>query len=272
VTVRRCAALALVAGTLAAAHARADGVAVAIDVAAAFVPHLDLSLTVTNPGPAAVADVSFDVTYLRRRQETGSIGHLAGGARHSWQGRLPPPPGPGTFPVGIRLRYRDAAGTPRETLALELVSTPGALPSPVVATLTPHTVARLGSARLVLDNRAAEKIAGRAALALASPLGTEPESFPLELAAGGRALVPFVIDDLGATPGERYPAYALFEYELDGQWGAVAAHTVLPVASGAAPGRRRPLIVGAMAVAGTLTALGVAWHRAARRRATSSGG
>lgn len=223
----------------------------------------DLRLWATNAGDETADEVVPELLY-QHRSERGGAARLAPGARHEWHFAVAAP-GPGTFPAIVRVRWRDRSG--RRSLPLvALVSTPDVPASPVQARLDPTSpVRRMGGARLVLENPGSRPVAGRVAFVLPRGLGTDPESMPARLPAGGRTEILVVLENAGAVPPGGYPAYAVFEYPEDGRHAAVLARASIEVAPEATSSRTRPLVVGLAALAVTFLLLAVAWRAAARR-------
>jgi len=142
-----------------------------------------LRLRATNAAAEAVHDVVPEVVYRHRTVAAERVAAIAPGAAHEWRTALPAPPGPGTFPATIRLRYTARDGQARSELLVHLVRTPGAPPSDVRATLAAEPVSRLGHAAVTLENATPEGVAGRLVVALPFDLRTDPESRPAEVAA-----------------------------------------------------------------------------------------
>ncbi len=224
-----------------------------------------LRLRATNAAAEAVHDVVPEVVYRHRTVAAERVVAIAPGAAHEWRTALPAPPGPGTFPATIRLRYTARDGQARSELLVHLVRTPGAPPSDVRATLAAEPVSRLGHAAVTLENATPEGVAGRLVVALPFDLRTDPESRPAEVAASGRISLPVVVQNVAARPGDHRPVFALFEYDRDGTHHAVLAEATLSVVG--RRGDRRPLVVGLAALAVALSILAIAWRRARARRA-----
>ena len=135
----------------------------------------------------------------------------------------------------------------------------------LAATWTTEPIGRFGHAHLQLENPGVLPVAGRVVFVLPAHLSTEPESEPTAVPAGGRATVPLVIENHGATPGRSYPISAVFTYTENGIHHAVLAETTAAVVGGSEGERIPPLAVGGGALALALGLLAFAW-RAARRR------
>jgi len=219
----------------------------------------DLRLVAVNDGDETARDVVPELVYQHRTVQ-GPAAALAPGARHEWHLPLPPPSGPGTFPVTVRVGW---AGTKRGIPIVALFSTPGEPPSPVRATVDVAPLGRSGSVKLRLANPGPRAVAGRALLVLPAGLSTEPETIPAQLASGGETLVPFAVENHGLAPGP-YPAYAVFEYAEDGAHRATVARADVEVVTRASAEWARRLTVGLAALALALGGLAIAW-RAARR-------
>jgi len=223
-----------------------------------------LRLRATNTAAEVMHDVVPEVVYRHRTVVAARVEAIAPGAAHEWRTALPAPPGPGTFPATIRLRYAARDGQARSGLLVHLVHTPGAPPPEVRATLATEPVSRLGHAAVTLENAAPERVAGRLVIALPPDLRTDPESRPAEVAGSGRISLPVVVQNVGARRGDLRPVFALFEYDRDGTHHAVLAEATLSVAGRSAD--RRPLVVGLGALAVALSILAIAWRSARARR------
>jgi hypothetical protein len=220
-----------------------------------------LLLTVANTGTEPATDVVPHVVY-RHGTFVGEPAEIAPGARHAWQLSLPAPPGRGTYPVTTRVRYADAGGAARSVPVVALLSTPEAPPEAVRATLT---AAAPGTVRLLLENTGPRPVAGRVISVLPSGLGSEPETHPVAIPAGGRRAVPMTLLWRGAATGSAHPVWAVFEYLEAGAHHATAAR--VDVTMPPHPGRARvlPLAVGAAALGLTLVVLAAAWRRVVPR-------
>lgn len=215
-----------------------------------------LRLRATNLAPEAVHDAVPEIVYRHRTVAADRVDVIGAGAVHEWHVNLPAPPGPGTFPVTVRLRYAERGGRPRSTLLVDLVRTPGAPPPEVRATLATEPVSRLGHAVLTLENAAPQQVAGRVVVALPADLHTDPESRAAEVAASGRVSLPIVVENVGARPGDVRPIFTLFEYDRGGTHQAVLGEATLAVVG--SRDALRPLLVGIVALALALGMLAVA--------------
>jgi hypothetical protein len=204
-----------------------------------------------------------EVIYQGQLTRGDALAALEHHARHEWKFDLPMPPGSGTFPITIRVRYADANGYPLSALLVHLVRTPGPA-GPVRPTLSAGAMGRFANARLLLENPGPQPIAGRVAVVLPSEFRTEPESMPAQVPAQGRVEVPFVVQNGSALTDSIYPIYAIFEYDLGGNHQTVVSDTSIRVVA-IEPSQRRPLLIGAAALAAVILLFGFAWRRAGRR-------
>jgi hypothetical protein len=210
-------------------------------------------------GNGEAAEVTPTVVY-QHRTWTGDTATIPPGSRHAWSFPLPVPDDPGTFPVSIRADYRAGGRTAMTPLVLVL-ATPGAAGSPVRMALTTTPITTFGRGELVLENGDDRTLAGRVSYLLPSGLRTDPESTPALLAAGERAVLPLLIENLGAPPTSGESLFAVFEYGADGSHHTVIATAPLTVASRG--GLSVALMVGLGALAAAVCVLAVAWRRAA---------
>ena len=224
-----------------------------------------LDVVAVNAGDEPARDVRPEVIY-EHQTYSGEAAALDPGARREWQIPLAPPAAPGTFAATVRIHYVDALGRGSVPVVVQ-VPAPDGSPGPVRLGLAADPVARVGNARLLIENPDAHPIAGRVIVVLAGGLATDPESLPARVAANGRATVPLVFENRAALPPGSYPAYALFEYTASGEHHAAVARADVEVVADAGGRRARPLLVGASALAATLALLAVAWRRARSRSA-----
>ncbi|TMA40644.1 MAG: hypothetical protein E6J83_13630 [Deltaproteobacteria bacterium] len=257
----RRAAIALLLGAAVAGRAAAQ---LRLEAESQVADAVTLRLHATNTAAEVMHDIVPEVVYHHRTVVAERVAAIAPGAAHEWRATLPPPPGPGTFPATIRLRYAAGDGRARSGLLVHLIRTPGAPPPDVRATLATEPVSRLSHAAVMLENAAPERVAGRLVVALPLDLRTDPESLPAEIAASGRISLPVVVQNVGARPGDLRPVFALFEYDRDGTHHTVLAEATLPVVGRS--GDRRPLVVGLAALAVALSILAIAWRSARARR------
>lgn len=187
---------------------------------------------------------------------------LAPGEHHEWLLPVPPAPGPGTFPVVVRVRWTDARGA-HAVPVVTLASTPGESPSRVHVVLDAGQVGRTGHVRLHVASPYSEPLAGRVFLVLPDGLSTEPESVPAQVPAEGTVIAPFVVENHGVSPGD-YPAYAVFEHSAGGIRHAAVARTTITVGDDRGVGWDRRMLVGTAALAAALLVVALAW-RASRR-------
>jgi hypothetical protein len=145
------------------------------------------------------------------------------------------------------------------------VSTPEAPPSALHLTLEARRIAAAGGAVLLAENQGGRPIAGRLVIVLPSGLATDPESLPVQVAAGDRTSVPLVLENRDGLPPGTYPAYALFEYTEAAEHRLAFARADLEVVEDGGQARTRPLLIGMGALAAMLGLLAVAWRRAAAR-------
>ena len=255
------AAIALLVGAAVAGSAAAQ---LRVEAESHVADGVALRLRATNTTPEAARDVVPEVVYRHRTVVADRAEVIDGGGAHEWRTTLPAPPGPGTFPVIIRLRYAGRNGQARSDLLVHLVRTPGAPPPDVQATIATEPVSRLGHAVVTLENAAPAQVAGRLVVALPGDLRTDPESRAAEVGASGRVSLPIVVENVGARPGDVRPIFALFEYDLDGTHHAVLGEATLAVVGRA--GELRPLLVGLAALVVTLSTLALALRGARARR------
>jgi hypothetical protein len=222
----------------------------------------DLRITASNAGDEPADEVVPEVLY-QHRSWTGAAVRLGPDERHEWGFALPAPPGPGTFPAIVRVRYRDPLGRRGAVPLVLALSTPGVPMSVIEARLETGTVRGEGHGTFVLTNSGVQPIAGRAVFVLPGGITTEPESMPAQVAPGGRTVVPLVVQAADLPPG-RYPVYATFEYTRDGTPSVVVGSATIEVVAGAPAGRNLRLLVGAAALVTALLAVVLA-GRAARR-------
>jgi hypothetical protein len=220
-----------------------------------------LRLAVQAAGHEPADDVTPTIVYAHREWR-GEPAAIAAGGRHPWSFDLPPPDGPGTFPVSIRVDHRSGGRAAMAPLVLVL-ATPGAAESPVRAALDTTPIASFGRGELALENRDDRPVAGRVSFLLPSGLRTDPASAPQRLAASERAVVPLLIENRGAASAAAASLFAVFEYDADG-----AHHTVVTTAplEITAPGRLSvPIVIGLATLALAVGMLALAWRRAAAR-------
>jgi len=254
------AAIALLVGAVAAGTALAE---LRVEGESQVADGVSLRVRATNTAPEAVRDVVPEVVYRHRTVVADRVDLIEGGAVHEWRTNLPAPPGPGTFPVTIRLRYADRDGPARPALLVHLIRTPGAPPPDVQATIATEPVSRMGQAVVTLENAAADQVAGRLVVALPDDLRTDPESRAVEVVGSGRVSLPIVVENVGARPGDVRPIFAVFEYDRDGTHHAVLGEATLAVVGSRSA--LRPLLIGLGALAVALTILALAVRRARAR-------
>lgn len=221
----------------------------------------DLRVVATNVGDAPASGVG-PALVSPEHPAVGDAVALAPGERHEWLLPVPPPPGPGTFPVVVRVRWTDALGA-HAVPVVALASTPGESPSRVQVALDAGPVGRTGHVRLHIGSPYHEALAGRVFLVLADGLSTEPESIPAQVPSEGTVIAPFVVENHGVSPGA-YPAYAVFEHSAGGVRHAAVAQTTLTVGGDAGVGWDRRMLVGVTTLAAALLVALLAW-RASRR-------
>jgi len=260
--VRRAAIpIVLLLGWVLAVRAAAD---LRLDAESQVGDAVDLRLRATNGADAPVHDVVPELVYRHRTVVAERVQTIGAHAAHEWQTSLDAPPGPGTFPVTIRLRYADPEAGTRSALLVHLIRTPGSPPADVQVVVATEPVARLAHGAVTLENGAPAPIAGRLVVALPADLRSDPESRPAEVPAAGRATLPVVVENVAARPGDVRPMFALFEYDRDGAHHAVLGEAMLSVAAQRADAR--PLLVGAAALAVALAALALAWRSVRARQ------
>ncbi len=251
--------------------ARTAVAGVVLDVDASAVPGADgttLRLTVRNTGDAAASDVRPAVHHQGVTRDGEPLPALASGAAHAWTIALERPAEPGAVPAIIDVSYTDDGGTPHTVPHVVAVETPGLPAADVTLGFDATPIGRYGRATLTLENRGAVPIHGRVVVALPSELITEPVSQAADVAAGDRIVLPIVVQPQGMIRAGVAPAFAFFDYGLDGRRHVVIGRTDLTVTSPHGP--VSPLVVGSAALAAAFAALGIAWRIAARRRAAAT--
>jgi len=223
---------------------------------------VELRLRATNDADTPVRDVGPEIVYHHRTVFADRVPVLDAHAAQEWRTSLEAPPGPGTFPVTIRVRYTD--GRPGSAVLVHVLRTPGAPPAEVQVAVATAPVAHLGHADVTLVNAARAAVAGRLVVVLPPELRTDPESRPAEIPAAGRATLPVVVENVAAPPGSVRKMFALFEYERDGVHHAVLGDATVSVVAPRADAR--PLVVGAGALLLALATLAFAWRHARTRR------
>jgi hypothetical protein len=222
-----------------------------------------LVLAVVNAGSDTAEAVQPEIVYQQRTSHAETA-TLQPGGRREWHLPLPPPRGPGTFPVLVRVHYASAAGTHATPLVVLLPASSPAAPAQVDASFRVERLAGAGRGALVLASSSSRRISGRAAFFLPQDLAPRPESQPLEIPPRGTATAPIVIDVASGVRDATYPAYAYFEYDEDGVHQTVVASTRVEV-RGTSGLRALPLRIGLASLALALAVLAFAWSRAARR-------
>lgn len=223
---------------------------------------LGIAVTVTNAGDAVVRGVGPEVTF-QRRTVAGDPADLAPGERREWRLPLAAPSAPGAFPAIVQLRPPGVAAA----RVVVLAGTTSAPPGLVDATVAVGDATRVARARLELTNGGRDPVAGRVVVVLPDGFHTEPESQPVAVAAGGRTVVPFAVENRAAVSAPDLTLTVLFEYLHDGVHQVVAARAPL-AGSGHAGGEGRvPLAIAGVVMLLAFALLGVAWRSAARRAA-----
>src|SRR5262249_19848043 len=123
-----------------------------------------LTVVANNAGDEAARDVAPEVLYQGQRQQADALAALERGTKHDWACSLPPPSGPGTFPIVIRMHYADGNGYPLSALLVHLVRTPGAPGGPVRSKLGAGVMTRSATAKLLLENPGPRPVGGRAVI------------------------------------------------------------------------------------------------------------
>lgn len=227
-----------------------------------------LRLGVQNTGDTPARDVRPSIHHQGVTHEGAPLASLAAGNTHDWTIALARPAEPGAFPAIVELRWVDATGATRTTPHVVAVGTPGLPPPDVTLAFETTPIGRYGRATLTLQNHGPVPIHGRVVVALPSELVTEPVSQAADVAAGQRLVLPIVLQRQGdARPGTP-PAFAFFDYGLEGRRHVVVSRTTVDVR--APTGSVSPLVVGGAALALALAVLAVAWRIAARRRAAAA--
>jgi hypothetical protein len=220
-----------------------------------------LRVGATNAGGEAARDVRPEVVY-RHRRTTGDAVRLDPGTHQVWTFDVEPPVS-GAFPAIVRVHWQDVAGHARATPLV--VAVPSDVPTGTVTIRTePSRIGRNGSVPVVLENTGAEPVTGRVLLVLPAGLTTEPEALPAHIAGHSRARVTTVVQNDGELPPDRYPVFAVLEYDEAAVHRTVVAATMVDVEVPA--GARVPLVVGAIALAGALGLLAIAWRASRGRR------
>jgi len=223
-----------------------------------------VSVTATNSGDEAAHALVPEVRLQSTVRRGDAVTNLDVGRSTAWEILLPPPTGPGTFPLFVRLSYADGRGRPGATDLVRLIGTPGTMGAPVTGTLQVEPTAAHGTATLTLANPTLAPVAGRVVPILPARFTTEPDSIPAQIPAQGTTAVTFIVENTSVPPGSTFPLYALFEYEQRGIHHTVLAETRLLVVAARPAGAVSPLVVGAAALLVAIGLLGVAWRRAAR--------
>lgn len=229
------------------------------------------TLSAKNTGNEAAHDVEPEVAYEGKTTRGDALATLEPNTSHEWKFALAAPPGTGTYPVVVRLRYADANGYPLSALLVHLQRTAGARSGPARPTLTSGPVSRFGNAKLVIENPGPQPIAGRLTLVLPTEFQTDPENQPAQVPAQGRNEMTLVFQNAGALPGSAYPIYATFEYDQDGIHHAVVSNTTVNVVIGSTGTHVPPLVIGGGALLLVIGALVFAWRSAAERAARRRG-
>lgn len=230
-----------------------------------------LRLTARNTGTDAARDVTPHVYHQGRTLDGDVVTTIAPGAEQTWTIALPRPSEPGTLPVIVDVAYVDADDVQRSTPLVTTVDTPGLPPPDVTLALETTPIGRYGRATLRLVNSGPAPIHGRVVVALPSDVITEPVSQAADVAAGRSIEIPIVLQRQGPARETTLPAYAFFDYGLDGRRHVVLSATTLTI--GTPGGPVSPLVVGVTALGLAFAALAVALRAAARRRsATPAGG
>ena len=226
-------------------------------------PTVTLELTATNDGDEPAGALHPEVLFEQHSFLGDLLPRLAPGASHRWELHLIPAPGPGTFPLTVRVPYQRVDGTRDVALIVTTVATADASPSGVRTTLGIPPLTHVSNVRLTLENPLAERVAGRLVVLLPPPLYVNPESQPLEVEGGGRTELPLVIERRGA-PARTFPLFALFEFVRQGTHHTILASGDL-VATVDADADRRPFWIAASALGVTLALLAFALWWSARR-------
>ncbi len=229
-----------------------------------------LHLTARNTGSDPARAVQPHVYHQSRTHDGDVVDAIAPGATHTWTIALPRPTEPGTTPVIVDVAYTDAGDVVRSTPFVTTVDTPGLPPPDVTLTLETTPIGRYGRATLRLENHGPAPIHGRVVVALPGDVVTEPVSQAADAAAGKRMEIPIVLQRQGPAREATLPAYAFFDYGLDGRRHVVLAATTLTI--GTPGGPVSPLVVGVTALGLAFAALAVALRAAARRRAATPAG
>lgn len=226
-----------------------------------------LRLVVTNGGDAGARDVRPSVHHQNVTHDGAPLAALPAGVTHEWIFALARPVEPGAVPAIVDVRWTDEAGAAHAIPHVVAIETSG-LPAPDVTLDFESTrITRYGRATLTLENHGDVPIHGRVVVALPGGVVTEPVSQAADVAPGRRVAFPMVLQPQGTVSTGLTPAFAFFDYGLDGRRHVVVRRTMLDVAMPS--GAVSPLVVGGTALGLAFAALAAAWRIAARRRAAA---
>jgi hypothetical protein len=268
---RRSVVLGVLLVTALLAHSAGATITIELNAEGRVDDGVTFTLSAKNSGNEAAHDVEPEVVYEGKTSRGDALAALAPTTSHEWKFVLPAPPGTGTYPIIVRLRYADANGYPLSALLVHLQRTAGARSGPARPTLTSSPVSRFGNAHLVIENPGPQPLAGRLTLVLPTEFQTDPENQPVQVPAQGRQEMPLVFQNAGALPGSTYPIYTTFEYDQDGLHHAVVAGASVSVVVGSEGWHVPPLAIGGGALIVVIGVLGLAWRNAAQRAARRRG-
>ena len=262
----RSASLALlVLAALVSSDAGAAALPLLIEAEVEPPPSTAIRVRATNTTGEVAQGATPEVVF-RHGTVTGDPVDLPAGDHHEWRIALPGAPEPGTAPATIRVRHQTARGVEATGVAVVLVATPGAAPSPVRVSLSIGPVGRHGDGRIVLENTGTEPVAGRAFVVVPGGLSIDPQSQPAVVPPRAAVTLTLVLENVGAPPAPAYPAYAVLQHAAGGiDHAAMAAATVVVEAPSLAGGAV-PLLVGMAALTAAFAVLVVALRWSAARR------
>jgi hypothetical protein len=221
-------------------------------------------VTAANVGDEPAQDLVAEASFLGTTVHGDPLDALPLRFSHVWNFTLPRPPGPGSFPLVVRLRYSDAFGHVTSAPVVHVVRTPGMALSPLEVTIEMGPLAATAEGRVRIVNPEPVALDGTLGVVGGADLAIAPSAQAVTVPGRGTLDVPLHVENHGALAGSTVPLYAYLTVPRgDHQDSAVGTAGVAIV--DAAPTRLASpiVIVPALAVA-VVVLLALAWWRVTR--------
>ena len=212
---------------------------------------VDVRLEVGNKGDEDSLVVTPFLTLAGTATGLETVPYIAFEGGRTWAHSFPVSdlefPEGGTYPLIVRVHYHDANMYPYSIVSAMSVKVGESIPQnvPIKGEMIAGQVADEGALDLRIRNTGLLSLEARLTMVSPAELVVVGDSGKLDIPAGEKKQISYVIKNNGSLPGSRNNVYAIIEYSTSGQHGVVILEEDVAITNYTSSNKRTLIIAGA---------------------------